>query len=189
MKRKSVGLLLAAVLLAQPMTAFAAGSVTSGVSSSHGGTSTSSRTQSMVSGKLEQSQAPAPSAGASATGGSVAFSSDRSVYQSAGLAWDVIEKIETINAGVEPLYRTIGTTNMVGYVPLAPVQAAVVSGESTVTMYVPNLIEGLNDIQVLIYNQNTHTWELGAPAAINYATKEISVTLSGTTPFTIVYKK
>ena len=117
------------------------------------------------------------------------FSTDRSTYQNAGLAWDVIEKIETINAGVEPLYRTIGTTDMVGYVPLAPVQAAVVSGEATVTMYVPNLIEGLNDVQILIYNQNTHSWEKVAPAAINYATKEISVNLSGTTPFTIVYKK
>ena len=41
----------------------------------------------------------------------------------------------------------------------------------------------------LYYNQATHTWELMAPSSINYATKEISVTLSGTTPFTIVYKK
>ena len=104
-------------------------------------------------------------------------------------AWDVIEEINTINAGVEPLYRTIGTNNMVGYVPLAPVQAAVVSGSTTVTMYVPNLVEGLNDVQILYYNQATHTWELMAPSSINYATKEISVTLSGTTPFTIVYKK
>ena len=78
---------------------------------------------------------------------------------------------------------------MVGYVPLAPVQAAVVSGSTTVTMYVPNLVEGLNDVQILYYNQATHTWELMAPSSINYATKEISVTLSGTTPFTIVYKK
>ena len=143
----------------------------------------------MVSGKLEQSQAPAPTSGADAAGGSVVFSTDRATYQNAGLAWDVIEKIETINAGVEPLYRTIGTTNMVGYVPLAPVQAAVVSGETTVTLYVPNLMEGLNDVQILIYNQKTHSWELSAPAAINYATKEVSVNLSGTTPFTIVYKK
>ena len=190
MKKRSVGLLLAAVLLVQPMTAFAAGSISSRPSS--GGSSSNSRTQSMVTGKLEQSQAPAPAAGVggtSANGGSVAFSTDRSTYENAGLAWDVIEKIETINAGVEPLYRTIGTTDMVGYVPLAPVQAAIVSGETTVTMYVPNLIEGLNDIQILIYNQNTHSWEKVAPAAINYATKEISVNLSGTTPFTIVYKK
>ena len=186
MKKRSVGLLLAAALMVQPMTAFAAGSITSRPSSHD---NSSSRTQSMVSGKLEQSQAPAPTSGADAAGGSVVFSTDRATYQNAGLAWDVIEKIETINAGVEPLYRTIGTTNMVGYVPLAPVQAAVVSGETTVTLYVPNLMEGLNDVQILIYNQKTHSWELSAPAAINYATKEVSVNLSGTTPFTIVYKK
>lgn len=183
MKRKCVGLLVAAALMVQPMTAFAAGSVTTSPSRDN----SSSRTQSMVSGKLEQSQAPAPAA--SAAGGSIAFSTDRAVYESAGLSQDVIEKINTINAGTEPLYRTIGTTDMVGYVPLAPVQAAVVSGSSTVTMYVPNLIEGLNDIQILYYNQATHTWEKMAPSSINYATKEVSVNLSGTTPFTIIYKK
>lgn len=189
MKRKCVGLLVAAALMVQPMTAFAAGSPSTAPTPSHD--NSSSRTQSMVSGKLDQSQAPAVSAVAAGGSGNaaVAFSMDRAVYESAGLSQDVIEKINTINAGTEALYRTIGTTNMVGLVPLAPVQAAVVTGQTTVSMYVPNLIEGLNDIQILYYNQSTHSWELMAPAAINFATKEVSVNLSGTTPFTIVYKK
>lgn len=187
MKRKCVGLLVAAALMVQPMTAFAAGSASTAPTPSRD--NSSSRTQSMVSGKLDQAQAPAPAASTGAAGGSVAFSMDRAVYESAGLSQDVIEKINTINAGTEPLYRTIGTNNLVGLVPLAPVQAAVVSGNTTVTMYVPNLMAGLNDVQILYYNQTTHAWELMAPSAINYETKEVSVNLSGTTPFTIVYKK
>ena len=180
MKRKYVGVLTAVVLMAQPFTSFAANSIVSTPSRDN----VSSATREMTSGELNASSAPTGTAG-----GSVAFSSDRAVYENAGLANDVIEKINTINAGVEPLYRTIGTTNMVGYVALAPIQAAVVDGSATVNMYVPNLVEGLNDVQILYYNQATHTWELMAPAGINYATKEISVNLSGTTPFTIVYKK
>ena len=182
MKRKLAGVLTAAVLMAQPFTSLAAGSMPSTPSPSRDNMSSS--TQSMISGELNNGAAPTGTAGSS-----VAFSTDRAVYENAGFAWDVIEEINTINAGVEPLYRTIGTNNMVGYVPLAPVHAAVVSGSTTVTMYVPNLVEGLNDVQILYYNQATHTWELMAPSSINYATKEISVTLSGTTPFTIVYKK
>lgn len=178
MKRKIVGVLTAAVLMTQPFTALAGSRSTQGVPT------LSSSTQSMISGELNASSAPTGTAGSS-----VSLSTDRSVYENAGIAWDVIEKINTINAGVEPLYRTIGTNNMVGYVPLAPVQAAVVSGSTTLSLYVPNLVEGLNDVQILYYNQATRTWELMAPTSINYATKEISVTLSGTTPFTIVYKK
>ena len=118
MKRKLAGVLTAAVLMAQPFTSLAAGS-------SPSRDNMSSSTQSMISGELNNGAAPTGTAGSS-----VAFSTDRAVYENAGFAWDVIEEINTINAGVEPLYRTIGTNNMVGYVPLAPVQAAVVSGST-----------------------------------------------------------
>lgn len=184
MKKRYVGLLLAAAMMVQPMTAFAAGSVSSRPS---GGSST--RSESLKTGKLDQSAAPVVNNGGAAGNGSVTFATDTNALRDAGLSWDLIEEINTINAGTEALYRTIGTTDMVGYAALAPVQTALAGNGVSVTLYVPNLVEGLNDVQVLFYNQTTKAWELMAPSSINYATKEISVNLSGTTPFTIVYKK
>lgn len=193
MKKKCVGLLVAAALMIQPMTAMAAvnpsATTKPTVSRSDGG-GTSSRSESLKTGKLDQSAALVVSN--TATGnvaGSVSFITDNASLREAGFSEDLIEKINTINAGTEALYRTIGTTDMVGYVALAPVQTAVAGNGTSVSLYVPNLIAGLNNVQILYYNQTTHAWEMMAPAAINYETKEISVNLSGTTPFTIVYKK
>lgn len=188
MKRKYVGLFVAAFVLTQSVTAFAAGSVTSRPS---GGGGTSSKTESMITGKLDQNLAAAVSGGAGGItgGGNVSLSANTADLANAGFSQAVIDSVNTINAGIEPLYRTIGTTNMVGYVALAPVQTAVVTSATSVTLTVPNLIQGLNDIQILYFNSTTKAWELMAPTAIDYATKQVSVNLSGTTPFTIVYKK
>ena len=185
MKKRYVGLLIAAALMAQPLTAYAAGSVSSRPSHDN----SSSRSESLKTGRLEQSAAPVVNNGAATGNGSVTFATDTNALREAGLSWDMIDKINTINAGTEALYRTIGTNNLVGYVPLAPVQTALAGNGVSVNLYVPNLVEGLNDVQILYYNQASKAWELMAPSSINYATKEISVTLSGTTPFTIVYKK
>lgn len=193
MKKKCVGLLVAAALMIQPMTAMAAvnPSATARPTVSHsGGSGTSSRSESLKTGKLDQSAAPVVSNTATGNAaGSVSFITDNASLREAGFSEDLIEKINTINAGTEALYRTIGTTDMVGYVPLAPVQTAVAGNGTSMNLYVPNLVAGLNNVQILYYNQTTHAWEMMAPAAINYETKEIFVNLSGTTPFTIVYKK
>lgn len=182
MKKRYVGLLIAAALMAQPLTAYAAGSVSSRPSHDN----SSRRSESLKTGKLEQSAAPVVNNGGAAASGSVTFATDNNALREAGLSWDLIDKINTINAGTEALYRTIGTNNMVGYVP---VQTALAGDGVSLNLYVPNLVEGLNDVQILYYNQTTKAWELMAPSSINYATKEVSVNLSGTTPFTIVYKK
>ncbi len=54
---------------------------------------------------------------------------------------------------------------MVGYVPLAPVQTALAGDGVSLNLYVPNLVEGLNDVQILYYNQTTKAWELMARLA------------------------
>lgn len=109
----------------------------------------------------------------------------------------VVETINTINSGTTPLYRAIGTPETVGYNPLIPVQTLVVTDAATqtkleekvtVSLYVPNLVEGLNDVQLLYYNTVTKKWEFMAPAAIDYATKQVTVTLGSDTAFTVVYK-
>ena len=112
MKKRYVGLLIAAALMAQPLTAYAAGSVSSRPSHDN----SSSRSESLKTGKLEQSAAPVVNNGGAAASGSVTFATDNNALREAGLSWDLIDKINTINAGTEALYRTIGTNNMVGYV-------------------------------------------------------------------------
>ena len=84
MKRKLAGVLTAAVLMAQPFTSLAAGSMPSTPSPSRDNMSSS--TQSMISGELNNGAAPTGTAGSS-----VAFSTDRAVYENAGFAWEVIE--------------------------------------------------------------------------------------------------
>lgn len=109
----------------------------------------------------------------------------------------VVETINTINSGTTPLYRAIGTPEVVGYNPLIPVQTLVAEDAATqtkktepvtVTLYVPNLVENLNNVQILYYNGETKKWEFMAPTAVDFTTKQISVQLKGDTPFTVVYK-
>lgn len=110
---------------------------------------------------------------------------------------NVVDTINTINSGTTPLYRAIGTPETVGYNPLIPVQTLVMTDAATktkvdekvtVSLYVPNLVEGLNDVQLLYYNTVTKKWEFMAPAAIDYATKQVTVTLGSDTAFTVVYR-
>ena len=111
--------------------------------------------------------------------------------------WEVVETINIINSGTTPLYRAIGTPETVGYNPLIPVQTLVVVDAATqtkmadpvtITLYVPNLMESLNNVQILYYNEETKKWEFMTPSAVDFGTKQISVTLKGDTPFTVVYK-
>lgn len=137
------------------------------------------------------------SAGNSITVGNteVRFASNEEVKES--FSQTVVETINTINSGTTPLYRAIGTPETVGYNPLIPVQTLVVTDAATqtkleekvtVSLYVPNLVEGLNDVQLLYYNTVTKKWEFMAPLAIDYATKQVTVTLGSDTAFTVVYK-
>lgn len=137
------------------------------------------------------------SAGNSITVGNteIRFASNDEVKES--FSQNVVETINTINSGTTPLYRAIGTPETVGYNPLIPVQTLVMTDTATqaktdekvtVSLYVPNLMEGLNDVQLLYYNTVTKTWEFMAPAAIDYATKQVTVTLGSDTAFTVVYK-
>ena len=111
------------------------------------------------------------SAGNSITVGNteVRFASNEEVKES--FSQTVVETINTINSGTTPLYRAIGTPETVGYNPLIPVQTLVVTDAATqtkleekvtVSLYVPNLVEGLNDVQLLYYNTVTKKWEFMA---------------------------
>ena len=151
----------------------------------------------LVGGSATGGTAGGGSAGNSITVGNteVRFASNEEVKER--FSQTVVETINTINSGTTPLYRAIGTPETVGYNPLIPVQTLVVTDAATqtkleekvtVSLYVPNLVEGLNDVQLLYYNTVTKKWEFMAPAAIDYATKQVTVTLGSDTAFTVVYK-
>lgn len=126
----------------------------------------------------------------SAGGQNVRFASDAEVKEN--LPWYAAEDVFTINSGTTPLYRVVGTTDLVGFNPLMPVQTMVAEGTTeavTFSVSIPTLIEGLNNIQILYFNPDNKQWEMTAPSAIDYATKTISVSLKNNTPFTVVYKK
>lgn len=122
-------------------------------------------------------------------GVNVRFASDAEVKES--LPWYAAEDVFTINSGTTALYRVVGTPDLVGYNPLIPVQTLVADGTAdavSVSVYVPNLIEGLNNVQILYFNPDTKQWEMAAPAAVDFASKNVAVSLKNGTPFTVVYK-
>ena len=56
------------------------------------------------------------------------------------------------------------------------------------SIYVPNLVDNLDMIQVLILNPSTGKWELVTPTGVDAGTKMVTVSLTFTGPMTVVYK-
>lgn len=218
MRRKSAALLVAAAVALQPLTSYAAASPSAGptvttssdnrdrdISKDYQMTDFKSKTDNGSSAGDSTPGVSVVSGGAVGTEGkdtaqaapvSLIFGAGNDPVSS-GLANDVVEKINTINSGTEPLYRTIGTSDLVGYSALIPVSTVAVidvaakdpqTGKVSMTIYVPNLLEGLNDVQILYYNATTHQWEKAAPAAIDFAAKQITLSIDDRTPFTVIYK-
>ena len=85
-----------------------------------------------------------------------------------------------------------------GYSALTSVQAIVAkdvntkqakTGDVAVSLYVPNLVQGLNNVQVLFYDNATGLWRLINPSNVDAANKKITVNISGSGSFSIVYRK
>ena len=118
----------------------------------------------------------------------VRFASDAEVKEM--LPWYAAEDVFTINAGTKALFQVVGTADLVGYNPLIPVQTMVADGAAdavSVSVYVPNLMEGLTNVKILYINPDTKQWETTI-AAVDFATKTVSVSLKSGTPFTVIYK-
>lgn len=223
MKKKYFGVMLAAAMMAQPLMVLAAenpsananavvrpsrdnGSSNSSskpldTTSTSGAGLTGGATGTAAAGIILSQDA---TAGGTVSGGSSSISVGEITVRFATneenkaiFTEKVVETINTINSGTTPLYRAIGTPEVVGYNPLIPIQTLVAEEAATklkktdpvtVTLYVPNLVENLNNVQILYYNDETKKWEFMAPSAVDFATKQISVQLKGDTPFTVVYK-
>ena len=115
----------------------------------------------------------------------------------AGLPTQTVEAINAINAGTA-LTEAVKGVDLNGYSALTTVQAIVAkdvntnqpkTGEVAVSLYVPNLIQGLDNVQILFYDNATGLWRLINPTAVDGANKKITVNISGSGSFSVVYKR
>ncbi|PNV59271.1 hypothetical protein C0033_24745 [Clostridium sp. chh4-2] len=217
MKKRWIGILLTAALVAaQPASAFAAQSPSTNVSisgSDSNGYYDDSKSGSTTTGNSAAantntvSTAGTTSAnsvsveGASASGtatvGDTQVGFATGAAATAGLPEQTVAVINAINAG-NTLADVVKDVDLSGYSALTSVQAIVTkdvntnqakTGEVTVSLYVPNLIQGLNNVQVLFYDNSTGLWKLINPANVDAANKKITVNISGSGSFSVVYKK
>ena len=211
MKKRWLGILLTAALVAaQPASAFAAPSPNTNVSVDDGDSngyyddsSTSSKTTGIgAASSTGTTSANAVSVeGASASGTAVigdtqvGFATGEAA--TAGLPAQTVAAINAINAGTT-LTEAVKDVDLSGYSALTSVQAIVAkdvntnqpkTGEVAVSLYVPNLVQGLNNVQVLFYDNATGLWKLINPANVDVANKKITVNISGSGSFSVVYKK
>lgn len=219
MRRKWLGILLTAALVAaQPMSVLAANSpntkpVISGddygsddsddsyTSTSTTTTNTTSTTTTNTAGSTGNgvsASVEGASASGTATIGDTQVGFATGEAATAGLPAQTVETINAINAGNKPLNEVVKDVDLSGYSALTSVQAIVTkdvsngqvkTGDVPVTLYVPNLIQGIGNVQVLFYDNATGLWKLINPANIDVANKKLTVNISGSGSFSVVYKK
>ena len=99
----------------------------------------------------------------------------------AGLPESTVTTINGINSG-SPLNGVVPGTNLEGYSALISTHAIVTkdaekkkkkAGMVEVPLYVPNLVDGLGEVQVLFYNNLTGTWTVIQPNRVDAASKTI----------------
>lgn len=215
MKKKVIAMMVVAVLItAQPISVLGAPSISIGGGSSSSGSDSSSSSTTVLSEEAKAVQDAQTGIGSSgvrlegANMGRVQTSTDTGLPVSlgfvagnaavAGLPQPVLDSINMINSGTMPLNEAVKDVDLTGYNALVktsaliardPVTEAEVKGNVKLTLYIPNLAEGIGTIQVLFYDNNTGKWTLINPAGIDYTTKQIIVEFTGSGTFSVVYKK
>ena len=187
MKKKVLATLLVAAMVAvMPMSALASGS--SSTSPTHTTTNGTSTTTS--DGKsLTTNGAGSNTANVSAT---FAVGS----AETAGLPSAVVAAINGINTGSD-LATAVGNAELSGYAALTTTAAVVLEDsttksvankEATVTLYIPNLVEGLQNVKILYYENATGLWKVIDPAAIDFSKKTVTFTMYGSGTVTVIHK-
>ena len=67
--------------------------------------------------------------------------------------------------------------------------AAVKTGVVEVSLYVPNLLDSLEGVSVLFYDNATGRWVLLQPIRVDAAAKTVTVNVSGSGTLSVVYKR
>ena len=115
----------------------------------------------------------------------------------AGLPESTVTTINGINSG-SPLNGVVPGTNLEGYSALISTHAIVTKDAATdtekagmveVPLYVPNLVDGLGEVQVLFYNNLTGTWTVIQPNRVDAASKTIWFNIPNSGTFSVIYKR
>ena len=115
----------------------------------------------------------------------------------AGLPESVVNAINSINSG-RPLDEAVPGVDLTGYSALVGTQAIVTKDVATndekagvveVPMYIPNLVDGLGNVQVLFYNNLTGTWTVIQPTRIDIASKMLYFNIPNSGTVSVIYKR
>ena len=115
----------------------------------------------------------------------------------AGLPDSTVTTINGINSG-SPLSGVVPGTNLDGYNALISTHAIVTRDAATdtekagmveVPLYVPNLVDGLGEVQVLFYNNLTGTWTVIQPSRVDAASKTIWFNIPNSGTLSVIYKR
>lgn len=116
--------------------------------------------------------------------------------ETAGLPETVVSSITSINSGVD-LATAVGNPDLAGYAALTKTSAVVLQDtttqgvankEATVTLYIPNLIEGLQNVKILYYENATGLWKVVDPTAIDFSKKTITFNMFGSGTVTVIHQ-
>ena len=119
-----------------------------------------------------------------------------SAAATSGLPENVVSAINEINAG-KPLNEAVQNLDLTGYNALTGTHAIVTMDASTgavktgaveVSLYVPNLVENLANVQVLFYDNAAGQWELIPAVKVDPVTKTVAVNVPGSGTLSVVYK-
>ena len=215
MKKKAAVIMLSMALAASSgVTAFAAGSGSTGVtisksdkdSSSSSSRSTSTNSTNSVNGVTKgandatgfvNSSGKVSSDGRSITIGESRFHMVEGAAASlVGLSENIVATINAINSGSDLNQAGTGL-DLSGYKALTTTTAMLLFDQTTgvekttapeIPLYVPNLVDGLGTVQVLFYNNFTGKWQIITPT-VDLAKKEVKVSLPCSGTFSVIYKK
>lgn len=112
------------------------------------------------------------------------------------LPQEVIDAIEAINQG-EMLDQVIGMEELKGYYALTTTHVIIArdketeeesTGNGRLTLYVPNLVEGLSDVSVLFYDCTEGEWRVIPVEKMDVAGKRVSVNINGSGVVTTIHR-
>lgn len=112
------------------------------------------------------------------------------------LPQEVIDAAEAINQG-EALDQIVGVEELKGYYALTTTHVIVArdketeeesTGSGRLTLYVPNLVEGLSDVSVLFYDCAEGEWRVIPAERVDAAGKRVSVIINGSGVVTTIHR-
>lgn len=115
----------------------------------------------------------------------------------AGLPQEVAGQITGLNAG-EALEVAVGLDDLEGYSALIGTHAITAidkesgqegTGMGRLTMYVPNLLESLQDVSVLFYDYADGSWKKLPAETMDADAKTVTVILTGSGIMTVIYRR